>query len=179
MLHKRSASKADLRKHQAKVAAADAALPEGRPPPALAAQLVAIKPLDILKHEDAWRKEIEVLREGCRRMESVLDATGVVRVVLAEKEAYDMRPLHKGDPVTTKTPLIWIDHDNATLYDLDTVDYDETCACCDRMKESWINYPKSYGKIEPRWRLIGTTRFLCRFCYEKVQGGASLPIIRD
>jgi len=178
-MHKRKADKAGLRKHDAKVATADAALPAGQPPPALADQLATLKPFDIIKHEDAWRAEIDKLKACCKRMETVLEATAVVRVVIAERDAYDIHPYQRGTTITESTPLIWLDHDAGVFYDLETVDYDDQCACCDRMQESWNNWPKAYGKVEPRWRLIGQTLFLCRFCYEKLQAGDSLTTIRE
>lgn len=179
---KRPVSQIDAKTHAAKVAAADAQIAEGHPPPEfikLAAETTNLAASAMFKHEAAWHKVIHDLDGAAHYLRRTLAEARILRAISSEKIAYGINDAQPVTHIDSSMPLLFYTLDIEAFYEYSWVpDYSGICACCDQMKASWDNVPKHYGRnSDPRWRVIGTTHFVCRFCFERIRGGARLAIV--
>lgn len=176
MSHKRTLTEADIPEHEAKVAAVEADLPDGRAPPSLAAQLASVTAYDIFKHEDAWKNEAAELRVVQRQLRALIKFAGVLKLTLAEQKAYGVGPLSRGAKIDGSRQLIHVDDDNndALLeFECDKCFID--CACCD-FKNTQCN---GLMWANQEWRILGTRHHLCGSCRARIEAGEELEVIRD
>lgn len=177
---KRSASQLNVKAHLAKVAAAEPHIAEGRPPSGLsnlAAEISALTPLDMFKHELEWYRAIDDLRAACTRLRHTVSVAAVARALITEQHAYGIPTTQRLDAIDSSARLIYFGDDADPFYHPDVPNYGDVCACCDRMKESWDNAPRRYADSDPRWRVIGTVHFVCHMCRARLRAGDSLPIV--
>jgi len=178
---KRPVSQIDAKKHAAKVAAADAHTMPGRAPAGLdelAANLTSLTPLDMLKHEDAWRNIANALNTACIHVRRSAAAAAALRVIVAEQAAYGIDAAQPITCIDATTRLLAYsdkdgnpyDNNDAKIFDsLDTPSYCHNCACCDDMHDMY--------RVEQKWRVVGSTLFVCRACHDRIRRGGSLAIV--
>lgn len=181
MAHKRTLSDADMPEHTAKVAAAEDDLPAGRPPSAVnamlvvAAELPAVSPLDMFKHEKQWKENIDSLEALWKHLRVTMEAAALAKLTLGEQKAYDVGPIPCGATVDSSRRLVSEYNDDKRTDELEFTDSGIQCACCDVVVTSFNGFTLEY----PQWRILGTMHYLCRPCRDRFEAGETLKVIRD
>lgn len=173
MAHKRGASEAELAERVAKLASAPA--PSGRAPPPNPLKGVTID--DIAGHEDAWEKLLLELAEDTeyskRSLRKKVEESKRATLLKSERAVLSCPSVDVGATFTDVASLVWVEND-ADVWE--TSDFEETCVCCNRMEESWRHKGRHGYDVEPRWRIVGSSKFVCRWCYDSLAAGHACKI---
>lgn len=175
---KRTSSAAQLALARAKTVANSNMRKLGRPPAQLVEFVDDVCEADVDGYEEDWIKEMMDLRYYAGEALRTAERSAISRQLASEQIAA-YTPIQRGDTLTTADRLVFAEDDTSIFYHLSCADYSSVCACCHHMRESWRKCNRRDGSVTPAWRLLGTTRFVCRYCYDKIRSGIGAKVIRD
>jgi hypothetical protein len=170
MAHKRNASAAELNERNAKL---DAALvTSGRAPPPN--PFKDVHKADFAGHEKAWLALFRRMQDNIATLIASAEESVCETFLRTERAAFACPSVDVGAVLDDVKHLVWVENDHP---DDIWESVDDTCVCCNRMEESWRHMGRNGFDVEPRWRIIGSSKFVCRWCYDQLSAGKTCKIM--
>lgn len=170
MAHKRNASTAELDERNAKLDAALVA--SGRAPPPN--PFKDVHKADFAGHEKAWLALFRRMQDNIASLIASAEESVCETFLRSERAAFACPSVDVGAVLDDVNHLVWVENDHP---DDIWESHDDTCVCCNRMEDSWRHMRRNGFDVEPRWRIIGSSKFVCRWCYDQLFAGKTCKIM--